>query len=199
MHFSYKINLHTTLKRGKRKVGDYGPKININEEIRATEIRVIFPEGKNEVMKKVDAIAAARELGLDLIEISGSVTPPITKIMDYGQYQYEQKKKRKEIKAKTKPVEVKSIQIKVGTGEKDMTMKAQAASEWLREGHRVKIELFLPGRIKYMDKKFLHDRLRKVLPLIEEEYVVVEEEKQSPKGIMILVEAKNKPKDGTKN
>lgn len=187
------------MRRGKRKIGDYGPKININEEIRASELRVIFPDGKNVVMAKKEAIEQAKELGFDLIEVSANVVPPIAKITDYGQHQYEQKKKRKEIKAKAKTVEVKSIQIKIGTGENDMMIKADAASKWLRGGDRVKIELFLPGRSKYMDKKFLHDRLRKVLPLIKEEHVIVEEEKASPKGIIILIEAKNKTKDGKKN
>lgn len=182
------------MRKGRRKQGDYGPKININEGIRATELRVLFGDGKSEIMSKKEAIARANTLGLDLIEISASATPVIAKITDYGKFQYEQKKKRKEIKAKAREnaVGIKSIQVKVGTGDADIAMKAARASGWLRDGQRVKIELFLRGRVKYLDKKFLHARLHKVLPLLTEEYTIVEDIKTSPKGIMILVEAKNK-------
>ena len=99
-----------------------------------------------------------------------------------------QKKKQKEIKAKQTNVEVKNIQIRVGTGEADLKMKAERAIEWLQEGHRVKAELYLRGRAKYMDKKFLHERLGKVLDMITEEYKVVDDYKASPKGIAILIE-----------
>jgi len=182
------------MRRGKKKQGDYGPQVNINEGIRATELRVLSDDGSSEIMNKRDAIKKAQSEGLDLIEISATAKPPIAKITDYGQYQYEQKKKRKEIKAKAREsaVEVKSIQVKVGTGDADIRMKAARASEWLKQGDRVKIELFLRGRVKYLDKKFLHDRLHKVLPLLTEEYTIVEDIKQSPKGIMMLIEAKKK-------
>jgi len=183
-----------SMRKGKKKLGDYGPKLNINEGIRAKELRVVFGDGGSKILPTEEAIKQAKELGLDLIEITPNTEPPIAKIVDYGQYQYEQKKKRKEIKAKSKTVEVKSIQVKVGTGEKDVMRKADLASKWLAEGHRVKVELFLRGRVKYMDKKFLHDKLHQVLPLLTEEYVIVEDIKDSSKGIMVLLEAKNKKK-----
>ena len=67
-----------------------------------------------------EAIDKARELGLDLIEISPSAVPPVAKIMDYGKFQYAENKKLKVAKTKTKTVEVKNIQVKVGTGEHDL-------------------------------------------------------------------------------
>jgi len=165
----------------------------MNEGIRSREVRVIdLEEGNLGVMDRDKAIAMAQEKGLDLIEISGDTKPPITKIMDYGKYQYEQKKKQKEIKTRQREsggtTEVKNVQVKIGTGDNDIAMKANKATEWLNEGHRVKAELYLRGRTKYMDKKFLHERLERLLNLISVEYKVVEDFKKSPKGIIMTIE-----------
>jgi translation initiation factor IF-3 len=167
----------------------------MNESIRARELRVIHPEqGNLGVISTEEAIKIAREQGLDLIEISSDTKPPIAKIMDYGQYQYEQKKKQKEIKAKQKTAstEVKSIQVKIGTGENDMMVKAKRASEWLAEGNRVKVELYLRGRSKYLEKGFLHERLQRLLDMLTVEHKLVDEIKKSPKGIMTTIEVVNK-------
>ena len=163
-------------------------RLRINEGIRAPELRVLMDDGSSEVMSREDAQQKAYDAGLDLIEVTAKATPPVAKITDYGKFVYDQKKKQKEIKAKQHNVEVKNIQIRVGTGDADLELKARRASEWLADNQRVKAELYLRGRAKYMDKKFLHDRLGKVLSLITEEYKVVEDFKQSPKGIAILIE-----------
>jgi translation initiation factor IF-3 len=163
-------------------------RLRINQGIKAPELRVLMDEGESSVMKREDALKLANSLGLDLIEISANANPPVAKITDYGKFIYDQKKKLKEIKANQHTVEVKNIQIRVGTGDGDLEMKARRASEWLADGQRVKAELYLRGRAKYMDKKFLHDRLGKVLSLITEDYKVVDDYKQSPKGIAILIE-----------
>lgn len=169
------------------------PKININEAIRSLEVRVISDDlGNLGVMKTRDAVAKAKELNLDLIEISPDAVPPVAKIMDYGKFQYSQSKKQKEIKVKTKAAsasgEVKNIQIKVGTGEGDIAIKAKKASEWLTDGNRVKVELFLRGRTKYMDKKFLQERLERILKFITVPNRVVDGFKDSPKGITVTLE-----------
>lgn len=165
--------------------------VKINDAIRAPEVRVIHDElGSLGVMKIKDAIAKAVELGLDLVEISPDAQPPVAKIIDYGKFTYAQKKKQKEIKSKqnTASSEVKNIQIKVGTGEHDIEIKAKRASEWLTEGHRVKIELFLRGRVKGMDKKFLEERLQRIVDQIKIDYKLVEGFKESPKGIVVTLE-----------
>ena len=163
-------------------------RLKINEGIRAFELRVLTDDGNSEVMSKAKALELAYSQGLDLIEVTAKAKPPVAKITDYGKYVYDQKKKQKEIKAKAHTVEVKNIQIRVATGEADLQMKANRATEWLKEGHRVKAELYLRGRAKYMDKKFLHERLGNVLKMIDEEYKIVDDYKPSPKGIAILVE-----------
>lgn len=163
--------------------------VRINGYIKAPELRVIGPEGENfDVMKRDEALQKAEELGYDLIEISPKANPPIAKIMDYGKYQYDQKKKQKAAKAKATSVEVKTIQVKIGTDENDLMIKAKRASKWLEEGHRIKLELFLPGRTKYMDKEFLKERLERILKLLTVHYKIAEEAKKSPKGLTAILE-----------
>lgn len=169
--------------------------VRINHQIKAPELRIIGPEGENfGVMSLSEALSKSQELGFDLIEISPNANPPIGKIMDYGKYQYAENKKQKVAKAKTHLVEVKNIQVKVGTGDHDLNLKAKKSSEWLKEGHRIKIDLFLPGRTKYMNEKFLHERLDRILKLITEEYKVSGPPVKSPKGLSVIVERANPKK-----
>lgn len=164
-------------------------KERINNQIRATELRVIDAEGANiGVLSLAEALAMAVAQGTDLIEINPDAKPPIAKIMDFGKYQYEIKKKAQKAKAGSKTTETKSIQIKIGTGDHDLELKAKTASKWLKEGHRIKVELFLRGRSKGMNKDFLKERLDRVLHFITEHYKIAEPHKQSPKGIAIVIE-----------
>jgi len=163
--------------------------VRINNQIQAPELRVIMEDGENlGVISFKEALNKAREEGLDLIEISPKANPPVAKIMDYGKFQYAENKKQKVAKTKAHTVEVKNIQVKVGTGEHDLELKAKKASAWLKEGNRIKIDLFLPGRTKYMDIKFLKERMDRVLNLITEKYKIADPAKQSPKGLSIIIE-----------
>ncbi len=163
--------------------------IRINENIRAKELRVLGADGAAlGVLSLEDALSKTNELGLDLIEISPMAKPPVAKIMDYGKFQYELKKKQKEIKAKSHTTETKSAQVKIGTGENDLNLKARRVSGWLNEGHRVKIDLFLWGRYKYMEFSFLKERLERFLNLITEDYKVADKIRKSPKGLTVVLE-----------
>ncbi|MDO8483075.1 MAG: translation initiation factor IF-3 [bacterium] len=167
----------------------YEQKARINHQIRAAELRVVGETGENfGVMKMQDALLKAESQGLDLIEISPNAVPPIAKIMDFGKYQYAENKKQKATKAKSHVTEVKSIQVKVGTGEHDLALKAKQASEWLKEGHRVRVNLFLSGRAKYMEMKFFQERIDRILRLLTEEYKVSDTAKKGPKGVSLMIE-----------
>lgn len=165
----------------------------INNQIRASEVRVIDIDGGNlGLMATKDAIELARGKNLDLIEISPNATPPIAKIMEYGKFQYEQNKKQKKAKAGAKPTETKSVQVKIATGDHDLALKAKTASAWLKEGHRIKIELYLSGRAKYMQEAFLKERLERVLHLITENYKIADGFKKGPKGLFVTIERDKK-------
>lgn len=164
-------------------------RIRINQSIRALELRVIGADGANlGVIGRDEAMRHAREARLDLIEISPNAKPPVAKIMDFGKYQYLEQKKAREVKAKSHVTETKGMQVKIGTGEHDLTLKAKRVAAWLIEGNRVKVDLFLWGRYKYMAEGFLKERLERFLKLIPAEYKIAEPIKRSPKGFSTTLE-----------
>ncbi len=164
-------------------------KIRINNQITAPELRVVMGDGQNlGVISLSEALRVAREQGLDLIEISPTAVPPVAKIMDFGKYQYLENKKQKVAKANSHISEFKMLQVKVGTGEHDLELKAKNASKFLKEGHKVHIELFLKGRAKYMEFNFLKERLERILVLITEPYKVLSPITKSMKGLAVTIE-----------
>jgi translation initiation factor IF-3 len=93
-----------------------------------------------------EAITMASELGLDLVEISPSATPPVCKIIDYKKFLYEQKKKQKELKARQSKVVVKEIRFGPNTDDHDFVFKLNHAIKFLKEGFKVKAYVFFKGR-----------------------------------------------------
>lgn len=186
------------MRRGRKKFSqrDY---TKINTAIRAPKLRVVGPEGENYgELERAEALKKADEANLDLIEISPNAKPPVAKIMDYGLYRYEKKRKASEVKAKSHTTETKSVQVKIGTGEHDQQLKAKRAAEWLNEGHRVKVDLFLWGRYKYMEPAFLKERLERFLKIIPAEYKLADDIKKSPKGFTTTIERVGKSVKGPK-
>ena len=166
-------------------------RVRINNFIKAPELRVITDDGENlGILTLAEAMKAAQARNLDLIEISPNAQPPVAKIMDYGKFQYDEKKKQRVAKARTQTSELKNIQVKIGTGEHDLELKAKKASEWLKEGCRVKIDLYLMGRSKYMDKNFLEERMDRIFKLITVEYKIVVPPTKSLKGLSAMIEKK---------
>ena len=178
------------MRRKNNNYNKFEPKTLINDQIRARELRVIDENGDNlGVITTTEALKKAKEAGLDLIEISPNAKPPVAKIIDYGKWKYEQAKKAKAVKASSNKTETKEVQIKVGTSDHDVELKAKRASEWLKDGDRVKIELFLRGRTKYiMSEEFFKERLDRVLRLLTVEYRVAEPMRKGPKGFYLIVE-----------
>lgn len=170
-------------------------KTRINQQITSPELRVVDADGANlGVITTKEALGRAEAASLDLIEISPKAMPPVAKIMDYGKFQYEKKKKQREIKQKSHVTETKSVQVKIGTSDHDKGLKAGRVTEWLNEGHRVKIDLFLWGRYKYMEETFLKERLERFLGLIPAGFKVADEIKRSPKGYTVTIERSGKVK-----
>ncbi len=167
------------------------PRVRINHFIKAPELRVITDDGENlGVITLVEAMKQAQLRSLDLIEISPNATPPVAKIVDYGKFQYDEKKKQKVAKSRTQTSDLKNIQVKIGTGEHDLELKAKKASSWLAEGHRVKIDLYLIGRSKYMDQNFLKERMDRIFKLITTEYKISSPPTKGLKGLTATIEKK---------
>lgn len=179
----------TNLRNEPSRYSGPDTRTKINHAIRAKELRVISPDGENlGTLSLADALKKAEELKFDLIEISPNANPPVAKIMDYGKYRYETGRKAREVKAKSHVTETKAVQVKIGTGDHDQLLKARRAAEWLGEGHRVRVDLFLWGRYKYMEEAFLKERLDRFLKVIPADYKIAEPLKKSPKGYSTTLE-----------
>ncbi len=120
---------------------------NINEAIRASEVRVIDDEGNQlGVMDIRSALQAAEEKSLDLVEVSPTATPPVCRIMDYGKYKYQQSKRSAEAKKKQVRVEIKEVKLRPKTDEHDYQFKVKNAKHFLGEGNKVKVTIMFRGR-----------------------------------------------------
>jgi translation initiation factor IF-3 len=110
-------------------------------------VRVVTEEGEAlGVMDTRDAIATARERGVDLVEIAPNAQPPVCKLIDYGKFLYEQKKKAHEAKKKQVTVQVKEIKFRPGTDDHDYNYRMEHAREWLEDGDKVRAAIAFRGR-----------------------------------------------------
>jgi len=117
----------------------------VNERIRVREVRVIGADGEQlGVMPPEDAIAIARESGLDLVEVAATSRPPVCRIMDYGKYKYEQKKKA--ASKKSHSASLKEVKLRPGTDQHDLNFKLNNARKFLMEGDKVKVTVMFRGR-----------------------------------------------------
>src|SRR3977135_3837873 len=122
-----------------------GPRIN--EEIRVREVHLIMQDGANRgTVPIADALAAAQEAGLDLVEISPNAAPQIVKILDYGKYKYQEQKKAAEARKKQKVVEVKELKYRPMIDDHDYEVKMRAMQRFFEEGDKVKVTLRFRGR-----------------------------------------------------
>ena len=119
----------------------------INDQIRAKEVRLIDADGNQiGIVSIKEALAAAQEAGLDLINISPNAAPPVCRIADYGKYRYSQQKREKEAKKKQSTMEVKEMRLGIFTEEHDLETKAKLVSKFLEGGDKVKVSMRFRGR-----------------------------------------------------
>ncbi len=127
--------------------------LQINEEIRDKEVRLIDENGNQQGVVHSDvALRMAEEAGLDLVKIAPQATPPVCKIMDYGKYKFEQGKREKEAKKNQKVIDIKEIRLSATIDTHDMEVKAKATEKFLKNGDKVKVTIRFRGRqIKHGD------------------------------------------------
>ena len=121
--------------------------IEINEQIRDREVRVIGAEGEQlGIMSSKDAYMMAKEKDLDLSKIAPTATPPVVKIADFGKYRYEMMRKEKEAKRNQRVTELKEIRMTPNIDQNDLNTKLSAARKFLEKGNKVKVALRFRGR-----------------------------------------------------
>ena len=121
--------------------------MQINEQIRDREVRVISADGEQlGIMSAKEALKKAEEKNLDLVKIAPNAKPPVCKIMDYGKYRFEQAKREKEAKKNQKIIEVKEVRLSLNIDTNDFNTKLRNAVKFLGDGNKVKVSVRFRGR-----------------------------------------------------
>lgn len=162
----------------------------INNQITAKELRVINETGDNlGVMKKEDALALAKEKSLDLIEIAPMAQPPVARIMSFDKFRYQQGKEERKQRHAQKQKELKQVQITPRSALNDLQIKAKKAEDFLNEGHKVTISLFLRGREK-ANKDWALKKMREFINMITVSHEITMEPKQGGRGFLAQIAKK---------
>jgi translation initiation factor IF-3 len=104
------------------------------------------------IMSIYDALNAARQEGMDLVEVSSNSDPPVCKVMDYGKYKYQASKKMQEGKKKSKSLQIKEVRLRPHTDEHDLDFKIRSMKKFLEKKDKVKVSVLFKGReMAYMD------------------------------------------------
>ena len=127
-------------------MGKKEPEHLINERIDVPMVRVVGEGMEPTILNTKDALRRAYDQGLDLVMISPSANPPVCKIIEYQKFLYEQKKKEKERKANSNKIVVKEIRLSPQTDEHDFEFKLNHAIRFLKDGNKVKVDVFFRGR-----------------------------------------------------
>ncbi len=119
----------------------------MNDQIQATELRVIDEDGKQlGVLSKQEALAKARSLGLDLVEVSPDAKPPVARIVNWGKYNYRRSKQQQKSRKANKVAELKQMRFGLKIGDHDLAIKLGKVEKFLAEGHKVKLLIVYRGR-----------------------------------------------------
>lgn len=162
-----------------------GPIYRANHQITVPEVRVIDDENKFlGVMKITDAIRAAEERELDLVEVSPKEDPPVCKILDYGAFKYQKEKEKRAQKAHAKKVEVKGIRLSVKMGAHDLQVRLKQALDFLAGGDKLKIEILMRGREKAHGEIAI-ERINAFVAEIEKTYQLFIEQPVTRQGGMV--------------
>ena len=130
-----------------RPIGKDSRDININEKIRAREVRLIDDVGNQlGIVPTFEALRTAREKELDLVEVAPKSQPPVCKIMDYGRFKYQLAKKAQEARKKQSIVQIKELKLSLKIEEHDLQFKIKHVRQFLEDGDKVKIILMFRGR-----------------------------------------------------
>ena len=149
----------------------------VNRLIRVPQLRVIGAEGEAlGIISLEDAIRAADEAGLDLVEVAPTSDPPVAKIMDYGKFKYQMGKRERETRKKQKGITIKEVKMGPKVGDHDFFFKRDHGIAFLKEGHKLKVT------IKFRGREMTHTELgRDILMRMQEELADYGKVEMAPK------------------
>ncbi len=162
----------------------------INEAIRASELRVIGADGEQlGIMSRQEALKAAEDAGVDLVEISPNADPPVAKIVDWGKFQYQKMKELQKNRKSNKLSELKQMRMGLKIGANDLEIKLRKIREFLSSGHKVKILVVFKGR-EMAHKELGYDMIDRIVQLLENEAILEQKPQMAGRNLSIVVRSK---------
>lgn len=140
-------------------------------------------------MSREEALQVAREAGVDLVEISPNVDPPVVKVIDWGKYQYQKTKEQQKSRKNAKSVDVKQIRLGLKIGANDLEIKLRKIRQFLSEGHKVKIMVVFKGR-EMAHKEMGYEMIERIISLLENDAVLEQQPQMAGRNLSISVRSK---------
>ncbi len=140
-------------------------------------------------MPRRDALKAAEDAGLDLVEISPLASPPVAKIIDWGKYQYQKMKEQQRNKKNAKVSEVKQMRFGLKIGQNDLDIKLRKIRSFLSEGHKVRIQVFFRGR-EIAHQELGYEMINRVAQTLENEAIVEQKPQMNGRNLSIVIRSK---------
>ncbi len=140
-------------------------------------------------MSRDDALRAAEEAGLDLVEISPMATPPVAKIVDWGKYQYQKMKELQRNKKRAKVSELKQIRLGMKIGQHDLDIKLKKVREFLEDGDKVRIQIFYRGR-ENAHQELGFELMNRIIAALGEDVVVEQKPQINGRNLSMIVRSK---------
>ncbi|WP_232363760.1 translation initiation factor IF-3 [Desulfogranum japonicum] len=175
-------------KRGRRLPQQQEIKAKINDDIRYPKIRLIGADGSQlGIVSSKEALDAAYDQGLDLVEVADKADPPVCRIMNYDKYRYELKKKQQEAKKKQTVIETKEIKFRPKTEEHDLNFKIRKIRQFLDAKNKVKVTMRFRGREIVYAQSIGLDALNKIADSLREDCVILQEPKMEGRQLVMFI------------
>jgi translation initiation factor IF-3 len=174
----------------KRREPIIEKRIRINEQIQVSPIRLIDSEGKQVGIVPVnEALRAAEEVHLDLVEVSPTAKPPVCRIMDYGKFRYELAKKERQARKNRHVTHVKEIKLRSEISEHDFSFKMNHAIEFLERGDKVKFTLVFRGR-ESLHRDMGEAVLKRAVQFLDTRAVVESDVRSEGRNLIMIIAPK---------
>lgn len=183
------MNVETPIKKTSKRID----RSLLNDDIEASSVRLVAADGSQRgVVPRAEALAEARQSGLDLVLVAADANPPVCKVMDYGKHLFELKKTKAAQRKKQKQIQVKEMKFRPGTEEGDYQVKLRNLRRFLEEGDKTKVSLRFRGREVVHPEIGMNLMTRIAADLDDLGSVEAEPKFEGRQVIMVLAPRKNK-------